>query len=102
VTALPVLSGRELVRRLQRFGYAVDRQSGSRIILRQSAAPYRRLTVPKHREIAKGTLRPRSPLLLCDLRAYSRTHTRASRGSNLASSFPPIAVTTAPAGNASR
>jgi predicted RNA binding protein YcfA (HicA-like mRNA interferase family) len=57
VTALPVLSGRELVRRLQRFGYAVDRQSGSHIILRRSAARLRRLTVPNHREPAKGALR---------------------------------------------
>jgi predicted RNA binding protein YcfA (HicA-like mRNA interferase family) len=35
----------------------VDRQRGSHIILRHSEPPHRRLTVPDHREIAKGTLR---------------------------------------------
>jgi len=35
----------------------VDRQKGSHIVLRQDAAPHRRITVPDHREIAKGTLR---------------------------------------------
>lgn len=34
-----------------------DHQTGSHIILRQSAEPHRRLTVPNHREIAKGTPR---------------------------------------------
>ena len=41
----------------RRLGYEVDRQKGSHIILRQSLPPHRRLTVPDHREIAKGTLR---------------------------------------------
>ena len=30
---------------------------GSHIILRNTAPPHRRLTVPNHKEIAKGTLR---------------------------------------------
>ena len=41
----------------RRLGYEVDRQKGSHIILRHSHPPHRRLTVPDHREIAKGTLR---------------------------------------------
>ncbi len=57
MSALPVLSGRQLVKVLGRLGYAVDRQRGSHIILRQSDPPYRRLVVPDHEEIAKGTLR---------------------------------------------
>jgi predicted RNA binding protein YcfA (HicA-like mRNA interferase family) len=36
-------------------GYAVDHQTGSHIILRHPQM--RRLTVPNHRELAKGTLR---------------------------------------------
>jgi predicted RNA binding protein YcfA (HicA-like mRNA interferase family) len=54
---LPVVSGRELVRALTRLGYQFDRQHGSHIILRHSSPPYRRLVVPDHDEIAKGTLR---------------------------------------------
>lgn len=54
---LPVVSGRELVRALEKSGYVVDRQKGSHIVLRQTTKPFRRVTVPDHEEIAKGTLR---------------------------------------------
>ena len=54
---LPVVSGRQAVKAFRRIDYEVDRRVGSHIILRQSRAPYRRLTVPDHHEIAKGTLR---------------------------------------------
>jgi len=57
LSGLPVISGRELVRALRKLGYEIDRQHGSHIILKHSAAPYRRLVVPDHHEIAKGTLR---------------------------------------------
>lgn len=57
MTALPVLSGHQVVKALQDAGYSVDHQTGSHIILRQQTAPHRRLTVPSHREIARGTLR---------------------------------------------
>jgi predicted RNA binding protein YcfA (HicA-like mRNA interferase family) len=54
---LPVVSGRQLVRALEKTGYVVDRQKGSHIILRLTQPPFRRVTVPDHRELAKGTLR---------------------------------------------
>jgi predicted RNA binding protein YcfA (HicA-like mRNA interferase family) len=57
LSGLPVLSGRRLVKVLGRLGYVVDRQHGSHIILRHSEPPHRRLVVPDHAEIAKGTLR---------------------------------------------
>ena len=57
MSGLPVVSGRDLVRVLQRLGYRLDRQRGSHIVLRQEAAPHRRAVVPDHREVAKGTLR---------------------------------------------
>ena len=57
MTRLPVVSGRQLVRALEKTGYVVDRQKGSHIILRQAQPPFRRITVPDHRELAKGTLR---------------------------------------------
>jgi len=57
VSVLPRVSGREVVKALVRVGYEQDRQRGSHIILRQSSYPHRRVTVPDHKEIAKGTLR---------------------------------------------
>ena len=42
---------------LEKIGYFQDYQTGSHIILRNENSPYRRLTVPNHKEIAKGTLR---------------------------------------------
>ena len=57
MSVLPRISGRELVAALGKVGYVVDHQRGSHIVLRQLATPHRRLTVPDHKEIAKGTLR---------------------------------------------
>lgn len=57
MSALPVSSGRQLVKVPTLLGYAVDRQRGSHIILRHGEPPHRRLVVPDHAEIAKGTLR---------------------------------------------
>jgi predicted RNA binding protein YcfA (HicA-like mRNA interferase family) len=57
VSVLPRISGREAVAAFRRLGYEVDRQRGSHIVLRHSEPPHRRLTVPDHREIGKGTLR---------------------------------------------
>ena len=57
MTTLPRISGREVVKALKQLGYKKDRQKGSHIVLRQKIAPYRRVTVPDHKEVAKGTLR---------------------------------------------
>ena len=57
MSALPVVSGREVVKALEKIGYVFDRQRGSHMILRQQDPPHRRLTVPDHKEVAKGTLR---------------------------------------------
>lgn len=51
----PACSGRDAVKAFGKLGYLVDHQTGSHIILRH--ANLRRLTVPDHRELAKGTLR---------------------------------------------
>jgi len=58
--ALPQVSGRKVVAALQKIGYEKDRQKGSYIILHQVVEPHRRLLVPDHRVVAKGTLRPSS------------------------------------------
>lgn len=54
---LPVVSGRDVVKAMTALGYRLDRQKGSHMILRQTDAPHRRLVVPDHREVARGTLR---------------------------------------------
>jgi len=53
---LPVLSGREVVRVFEALGWSVARQSGSHIILVKQGETTT-LSVPDHREVAKGTLR---------------------------------------------
>jgi predicted RNA binding protein YcfA (HicA-like mRNA interferase family) len=57
VSELPRISGREVVKALKKKGYEQDRQRGSHIVLRQTESPHRRVTVPDHKEVAKGTLR---------------------------------------------
>ncbi len=57
MSRLPVVSGRELCKILKKIGYSIDHQTGSHIILRNEDSPHRRLSVPDHKEIAKGTLR---------------------------------------------
>ncbi len=57
MSVLPRISGREVVAALLKIGYEKDRQKGSHIVLRQAAYPHRRVVVPDHREVAKGTLR---------------------------------------------
>ncbi len=55
-TILPILSGREVVGVFEKFGWQVARQSGSHIILVKEGETVT-LSVPDHREVAKGTLR---------------------------------------------
>lgn len=54
--AFPVLSGREVVRALVAMGWTVARQRGSHIILTKPGEPAT-LSVPDHKEVARGTLR---------------------------------------------
>ncbi|MBA2607026.1 MAG: type II toxin-antitoxin system HicA family toxin [Acidobacteria bacterium] len=57
MSQIPRISGRETVKALKKLGYEFDRQRGSHIILRQNEYPFRRIVVPDHKEVAKGTLR---------------------------------------------
>ena len=57
MSKLPVVSGRKVAKALGKLGYQIDHQTGSHMILRQTEFPHRRLTVPDHKELAKGTLR---------------------------------------------
>lgn len=52
---LPVVSGSKVIKALMKMGYYVREQEGSHIHLRH---PFRKpLTIPNHKEIAKGILR---------------------------------------------
>ncbi|PYS80568.1 MAG: hypothetical protein DMF67_19945 [Acidobacteria bacterium] len=57
MSELPRVSGRAVVKALRKIGYDQDRQRGSHIILRQTIEPHRRVVVPDHKEVAKGTIR---------------------------------------------
>lgn len=46
-----------MIKALAKIGYAFDHQRGSHVVLRQTFEPFRRVTIPNHSEIAKGTLR---------------------------------------------
>ncbi len=50
---LPIVSGSEVIRALQRLGFIVIRQRGSHIILRRGSQG---CVVPDHREVKTGTL----------------------------------------------
>lgn len=53
---LPALSGREVVKALESFGWEFVRQRGSHMILVKDGH-LSSLSVPDHRVVAKGTLR---------------------------------------------
>ena len=55
MSRLPACSGPDAVKAFGKIGYSADHQTGSHIILRHPSG--RRLTIPNHRELAKGTLR---------------------------------------------
>ena len=54
--ALPVLSGRKAVRAFEKLGWQVARQRGSHIIMVKEGE-ITTLSIPDHKEVAKGTLR---------------------------------------------
>ena len=54
---LPVVSGEQLIKLLLKLGYEIVRQKGSHVRLRKiTEVGEHNITVPRHNEIAKGTL----------------------------------------------
>ena len=49
------ISGKEAVRIFQKFGYILDHQTGSHMILYHETKPT--LSIPNHKELAPGLLR---------------------------------------------
>lgn len=56
MSKLPVVSGRECVRAMERAGFRVRRQKGSHIVLRRDE-PFAQVVVPDHKKLDRGTLR---------------------------------------------
>ena len=54
--ALPILSGRKAVRAFEKLGWQIARQRGSHIIMVREGENVT-LSIPDHKEVAKGTLR---------------------------------------------
>ena len=56
MSKLPIISGLECVKALEKIGFVVDRQGGSHIILVREE-PRTTISVPDHKELDRGTLR---------------------------------------------
>ncbi len=56
MASLPVLSGGHAVQVFQRFGWTVARQTSSHIIMTKEGE-IASLSIPNHKEVARGTLR---------------------------------------------
>jgi predicted RNA binding protein YcfA (HicA-like mRNA interferase family) len=54
--SLPVLTGQEVVRVFESFGWSIARQRGSYIIMIKEGEVVT-LSIPNHKEVARGTLR---------------------------------------------
>lgn len=56
MSRLPVVSGRDCIKALQKIGFFQKHQVGSHIVMRRND-PYAQTVVPNHKELDRGTLR---------------------------------------------
>lgn len=56
MSKIPVISGVQCVRALEKIGFILKRQQGSHIILRRDD-PFSQLVVPNHKILDRGTIR---------------------------------------------
>lgn len=56
MSKLPVISGAECIKALEKIGFVVYRQRGSQITVVRSSPPAQ-TTIPNHKELDRGTLR---------------------------------------------
>ncbi len=54
---LPIISGRDCIRALEKTGFRVVRQRGSHVIVRSDTSVPRTISVPDHATLDRGTLR---------------------------------------------
>ena len=50
------LGGEELVKRLEKYGYTVTRQTGSHLRLSTTLKGEHHITIPRHKDLRAGTL----------------------------------------------
>lgn len=54
---LPIISGKNLIKKLEKIGYTVTRQKGSHVrMINNGGAEYKPITIPLHRTIRPGLL----------------------------------------------
>ncbi len=63
--SLPIMSGSEVARTFEKLGWQMARQRGCHIIMVKEGLPVT-LSIPNHKEVAKGALRSRSANLTAD------------------------------------
>jgi len=56
MSKLPIISGKDCVKALEKAGFYLKRQHGSHLILRREE-PFCQLVVPNHKTLDRGTLR---------------------------------------------
>jgi predicted RNA binding protein YcfA (HicA-like mRNA interferase family) len=56
MSKLPVISGRECIKALEKAGFYFKRQEGSHIVMRRDD-PCAQVVIPNHNELDRGTLR---------------------------------------------
>lgn len=56
MSKLPVISGKECIKALEKIGFRIFRQRGSHITMVREN-PQCQVTIPNHKTVAKGTLR---------------------------------------------
>ena len=56
MSKMPVVSGHDCVKALEKAGFYFKRQEGSHIVLRRDD-PFSQVVVPNHKELDRGTLR---------------------------------------------
>jgi len=56
MSKLPVISGRECIKALEKAGFYFKRQEGSHIVMRRDD-PFAQVVIPNHNELDRGTLR---------------------------------------------
>jgi predicted RNA binding protein YcfA (HicA-like mRNA interferase family) len=54
---LPVVSGDEMIAILRRLGFREVRQKGSHVFMFRQGVPPATATIPRHKELDRGTLR---------------------------------------------
>ena len=55
---LPIVSGKDAVKAMQKLGFFVDRQRGSHVVMKKRTPEGERgCVIPMHKEVAQGTLR---------------------------------------------